>query len=118
MFCEMVHPKLPWKRRPAHPDIAFDYFGIFSPGAVRRQIERQGQYYSGEDRACNSTQMTKEVAPPDYLNITRETVESLMGVLPEASRNIIKRMLEPLPSKRANFVEIFADDWVKRITCN
>jgi serine/threonine protein kinase len=41
----------------------------------------------------------------------------LSKLLPEESRKIIVKMLEPIPSQRASFIDIFSDPWVKQISC-
>lgn len=47
----------------------------------------------------------------------RQTVSSLVTLLPQESRHIIMRMLEPDPKLRAEWPEIWADRWVSSIVC-
>lgn len=93
MYSHMVKPDLPWRGAKSAEVLLF---GIFSFEIV------------GEPTG-------EEVANTNEL--FRETVVSLLSLLPEASRRLVGKMLAPDPLMRAGWAEIWADEWVRGISC-
>ena len=110
LYCHVVLPDLPWKRDPIPTDVLDDTFGIFSTEATIEQ---------GLLPSLAGNHGTQDDSKPRLIDdeMVRGTINSLVSLLPEESRQIIGRMLEPNPKKRAKWSEILVDEWVRRLSC-
>lgn len=103
LFCEMMEPRLPWKHRP-WPNWEHDSFSLFATDAVSdRDLE-------SDDRIRPF--LSYESWESDSM---RFTMDSLVALLPERSRPIIRHMLEPEPNLRATWDHIWSDQWVSSL---
>jgi hypothetical protein len=114
IFCQLMLPALPWKSMPVPCDILDDQFGIFSLSAI---LEVYGE---GEGRSSISMQRQQRcvgLGTASDVEDIRATLETLLDLLPQESRHVIGRMMEPLPAERAGWAEILSDPWVRQIEC-
>jgi len=107
-FVKMMLPNAPYKTAALPCDGLEDHFGIFSWQAVAKI---RGRNPESRSRKCPTIENHEDT------QMIKAAVNNLLKALPQESRPIIRRMLEPRPQDRAAWAEILGDKWVSRIQC-
>lgn len=106
IFCCMSLRRFPWKA-PRQSDTSFRLFSSPPDENVQYRQAEANPPANGDE---------KKVPPPPGTTVQQiKGPNRLLRLLPRESRQIVGRMLELHPKKRATLEDIWADEWIRSI---